>query len=84
MPPALRRSRWLDCSSSASRCRRTARDPVTALVDDWRSDGVFDLADETFADWRLGTPDEPVWTEPRPRPLEQGARATATAGCAGH
>ena len=52
-----------------------ACDQVTAMVADWRHAGLLDVAGETPADWRLGTPDEPLWPAPRPRPTEHGARA---------
>ncbi|SDW06576.1 PqqD family peptide modification chaperone [Thiocapsa roseopersicina] len=52
-----------------------ARDQVAALVADWRRAGLLDVGADTPADWRFGTPAEPVWPAPRPRPLEQGARA---------
>ena len=56
-----------------------AHDQVMALVAEWRSAGLLDGGGETPADRRFGTPDEPVWPAPRPRPLETGAWALRVA-----
>ncbi|MCC7280432.1 MAG: hypothetical protein IT487_19240 [Chromatiaceae bacterium] len=50
-----------------------ARDQVMTLCADWRRAGLLDTAGETTDDWRLGTPDEPVWPASQPRPLAPGA-----------
>ena len=56
-----------------------ARDQVTALVADWRLAGLLDTAGETPADWRLGTPYEPVWPAPGPHAPERGAQTLRVA-----